>query len=437
MHNIYLKDLIKICKGKLLQGNENTILNNFSKDTRTIKENDVYIAIKGEKLDGNKFYIEALEKKAIGCILEKGFKIDEEILKKYPNAFIFLVDNTLNCLQELAKYKRSLYDIPVIGITGSVGKTSTKDIVASVLSYKFKVLKTEGNYNNEIGLPLTILSLKDENCLVLEMGMSNFGEISILSKIAKPTIAIITNIGTSHIGILKTRENILKAKLEILEGMDNKTLIINNDNDLLHDYYLKNKNNINFITYGIYNESLYKPSNIVNNEMDSSYDIKINNDIYNININVPGSQFVINSLAAIAVGQYFDISIANIKKGIQNFSLTEKRMEIIKVNNFTLINDSYNASLDSMNAALNYLGKLNNTRKIAILGDMLELGEYTEELHRQVGNSVFKNKIDILITIGNNAKYIQDEALMECIVMKYIIIYYKKLKVTKLVTFIY
>jgi len=215
MHDIYVKDIIKKCNGKLIVGNENIILDNFSKDTRTINNNDIYIGIKGEVFDGNNLYKEALENGALGCILDDTTNIDIDYLKKYQDRFIIVVKDTIKCIQTLAIYKRNLYDIPVIGITGSVGKTSTKDIVTSVLSKKYKVLSTIGNYNNHIGVPLTILRLKDEECMVIEMGMNNLGEISKLSEIAKPTVSIITNVGTAHIGNLGSRENILKAKLEI------------------------------------------------------------------------------------------------------------------------------------------------------------------------------------------------------------------------------
>ena len=229
-----VKDILKVTNGKLLAGNENIECENFSKDTRTINEGDIYIGIKGEKFDGSKLWDEALEKGAKAVIVEN-IEIEKDKLQKYADKAIIKVENTLEALYKLAEYKRSLYDIPVIAITGSVGKTSTKDIIANVISTKYKTLKTEGNNNNNIGLPMTILKLKDHEALVVEMGMNHFGEISLLTKIAKPTIAVITNIGTSHIGNLGSRENILKAKLEILEGMDKPILVINNDNDLLHE----------------------------------------------------------------------------------------------------------------------------------------------------------------------------------------------------------
>ena len=222
---LYVKDIIEKCNGQLICGDLSLVLDNFSKDTRTIKKDDIYIGIKGASFDGNKFYNDALDKGAKACILDDISSVD---IEKYKDKTIIKVDNTLKCIQELAKYKRSLLNIPVVAITGSVGKTSTKDMVSSVLSTKYKVLKTEGNNNNDIGMPLTILRYKDEDIIVVEMGMNHFKEISLLTNIAKPTIGIITNIGTAHIGNLGSRENIMKAKLEIVEGL-NGPLIINND----------------------------------------------------------------------------------------------------------------------------------------------------------------------------------------------------------------
>ena len=224
----------------MLFGNEELEVENFSKDTRTIQKGDIYIGIKGEKFDGSNFWNQALDVGAT-AVLISNIQISKEEKEKYKDKTIIQVEDTLEALYEIAKYKRSLYNIPVIAVTGSVGKTSTKDIIASVVSQKYKTLKTEGNNNNNIGLPLTILKLKDHEALVVEMGMNHFGEISLLTNIAKPTLAVITNIGTSHIGNLGSRENILKAKLEILEGMKIPRVIINNYNDLLHKWYEENK----------------------------------------------------------------------------------------------------------------------------------------------------------------------------------------------------
>ena len=404
MKNILVKDIIRVCKGKLICGNEEEICENFSKDTRQINDGDIYLGIKGEKFNGSIFYKEALKNGAKGCILQ-GIEMDKNDINTYKDKFIIIVENVVKAIQELAKYKRSLYDIPVIGITGSVGKTSTKDIIASVMSTRYKVLKTEGNYNNEIGLPLTILKLKDHNALVLEMGMSAFGEISLLTEIAKPTTAVITIIGSSHIGELGSRENILKAKLEILEGLDDKgSLIINNDNDLLNLWNKDNKDNHKHITYGIENESILHAKNIHILENESSFEISVDNKSYEVKVPVSGKHFVYNALAAIAVGLENNIDMQNIIEGISNFSLTKRRMEIIKSDkNITIINDCYNASYESDKAALEYIFSFKANRKIAVLGDVLELGKFSEEMHKKIGEEVINNKIDILITVGKES----------------------------------
>ena len=401
-----VKDILKVTNGKLLAGNENIECENFSKDTRTINEGDIYIGIKGEKFDGSKLWDEALEKGAKAVIVEN-IEIKKDKLQKYADKAIIKVENTLEALYKLAEYKRSLYDIPVIAITGSVGKTSTKDIIANVISTKYKTLKTEGNNNNNIGLPMTILKLKDHEALVVEMGMNHFGEISLLTKIAKPTIAVITNIGTSHIGNLGSRENILKAKLEILEGMDKPILVINNDNDLLHDWYEKNKEKIEIHTVGIENQSEINAKEIKLKEESSEFTAKTKQEEIKVNVPVGGTHFVYNSLCAIAIGKLLDISTENIIKGISTFELTKKRMDIKKLDNGAIIiNDSYNASYESMKASIEFLAKHTGERKIAVLGDMFELGEYTKELHEKVGKEIVKNKIDVLICSGENSKYI-------------------------------
>ena len=384
-------------------------ITNFTNDTRKIKENGCYLGIKGENNDGNLFYMEAFNKGAKVVILDN-YVINDTDLKYLEdnNKSIIVVKDTVKALGELAKYKRSTFNSDVVAITGSAGKTSTKDIVYSVLKRQFRAYKTCGNKNNHIGLPLTILSMdEDSEILVLEMGMNHFGEISYLTNIAKPNVAIITNIGTAHIGNLGSRENILKAKLEILEGIaKDGYLIINNDNELLHDWYLKNKNNFNIITIGIDEESDYMATDIKTGDNASTFKV-LNKDYL---VPVSGEHFVYNALMGIAVGNLYHEDYQDIYEGIKDFELSSNRMNIInRESNITIIDDSYNANYDSMSYAIKYLASLGG-RRIAVLGSMFELGNYTEELHRKIGKLVVEEGIDILVTVGLEANYIYEEA---------------------------
>ena len=412
-----IKDILEATKGKLIKGEENAEIKEFCKDTRIIKKGDTYIGIKGENFDGNTLWQKAFEAGAETVIVE-GIDFSKEKLEQYQNKNIIEVKDTIQALADIATYKRTSCkkDFQVVGVTGSVGKTSTKDIIANVVAQKYSTLKTQGNNNNNIGLPFTIFKLENQEAAVIEMGMNHFGEISKLTKIAKPTISVITNIGTSHIGNLGSRENILKAKLEILEGMDKKILVINNDNDLLHKYYLENVENkdIEIHTYGIENDSDVMAENIILNVNDSEFICNIKGEKFKIKVPVGGIHFVYNAICAATVGTLLGLNQEQIKNGIETFELTKKRMDITELKNgVTIINDSYNASFESMQASLKYLNGLNSKRKIAVLGDMFELGEFSEELHEKVGKEVVKNKIDILICCGKNAKYIVENAEKE------------------------
>ena len=410
MRNLRLKNIIEVTKGELILGDPNYTCQNFSKDTRTIQKGDTYIAIKGENFDGNLFWKQALEKGA-DCVIVSDISYQKEELEKLKNKNIVKVADTLQALYEMAKLKRSFYEIPVVAITGSVGKTSTKDMVANVLAQEYKTLKTIGNNNNNIGLPFTILRLKDEEAMVLEMGMNHLGEIRLLTQIAKPNICIITNIGTSHIGNLGSRENILKAKLEILQGAENPTVIINQDNDLLQQWEKQNKDCFKMITYGIQQPSNTNAKDIKLCEDSSEFSCNIYKEDVKIKVPVGGEHFILNSLCAISVAKALNIETKKIVKGIKEFELTKKRMDITTLENgIKIINDAYNASFESMQASLKYLAKLKENRKIAVLGDMLELGQYSKQLHEKVGEEVYKNKIDILISCGKEAKYIIQKA---------------------------
>ena len=391
---IYVRDIINICNGKLFCGDRDLECVNFCKDTREINKGDVYVGIKGDTFNGNNFYKEAIDKGASICILDSDTEIDRE----YLDNTIVLVDDTIKCIQELAKYKRSLYDIPVIAVTGSVGKTSVKDIIYSVLSSKYKVLSTKGNLNNHIGVPLTILGLKNEEVLIVEMGMNHFGELSTLSKIANPTLGVITNIGTAHIGNLGSRENILKAKLEILDGMNNGCLVINNDNDMLRTVKYDN-----LITIGIDNDSDYMAYDITENAFSSEFYV---NNKY-IELPVGSRAFIYNALFAFAVGIKLGMTVDEVSDALKEFKLSPHRLELIKTSKFNIIDDTYNASLDSVKNSLELLSKVDG-RKVFIFADILELDEYGKDIHTDVGNIVINNNIDVLVCVGNLSKYTYD-----------------------------
>lgn len=426
-HIIRIKDILEVTQGTLIIGNENEECKEFTKDTREIKGNETYIGLVGEKINGGIYYEEAFKNGASTVIIEN-IQITQEQKEKYRGKNIIVVEDTLKALREIAILKRNLYNdkIKVVAITGSVGKTSTKDMIASVLKEKYKTLKTEGNYNNHIGVPLTILKLKEEHeVAVVEMGMNHLREISNLTNIGKPNLCVITNIGTSHIGNLGSRENILKAKLEILEGNEEKEIIVNNDNDLLHKFYDEKNNEINIITYGIENESKIYATNIIKKEESSKFICHIENEEFEVEVPVAGIHFIQNSLAAAAVGKKLGLTNEQIKKGIETFELTKKRMDIENLKNgVKIINDSYNASFESMKGSLENLAQYKN-RKIAVLGDMFELGEYSKQLHENVGIEVYKNNIDILICAGENARYITNKA-KEAGMLKENIYYFKE-----------
>ena len=410
MKEIKIQDVLGLIEGKILCGDANSVIRNASNDTRTLEKGETYFALVGEKANGAIYCKNAIEKGATVCVIQDYEFTKEELEEFGKKATIVKVANAEDALVKIAAYKRNLYDIEVVGITGSVGKTSTKDVVAHVLEQKFKVQKTKGNQNNRIGLPLTIMGLDDHDVLVTEMGMNHLGEIEELSKIARPTLSLITNVGTSHIGYLGSRENILKAKLEILEGMKEPKIIINNDNDLLNKW-AKEEKNVEKITYGIKEPSDYVAENVVMKEDGNTFDVTINQKNYKFETKKAGEPFVLNSLAAIAVGNYYGIEIEKIQKAIKEVEITKNRMDIENTDDYCIIKDFYNASFESIKPSLEYLAGLNGGNKIAVLGDIKEVGDFSQEIHTNVGTEVAKNKIDYLITVGKEAKYIAEGAM--------------------------
>ena len=392
-------EIVEATRGILVSGNKDDEINFFSQDSRQMTNGGMYIPLKGERFDGHNFIESAFQIGAQAIISEKDVNYEDKIVIK--------VKDTHQALKDMASYLRNHRPVKVVGVTGSVGKTSTRDMVYSVVKQKYKTLKTEGNYNNEIGLPLTILRYHDEEVLVLEMGMNHLQEMSRLSMIARPDIACITNVGTAHIGELGSRENILKAKLEIIDGMkEGSTLIINQDNDMLQTVELPH---FNVVRVGKGKKASIQASHIVLEETKSSFEVEYQGKKEIIEVPVQGEHNISNALIAIAVGIELNISLEDIKKGIQEFKLTKNRMDILEKNHKTVIDGTYNASVDSMKSSIDVLANYKK-RKVAILADMLELGDYSQQLHEEVGSYVASKGIDILVCVGKEAKYIYQKA---------------------------
>jgi UDP-N-acetylmuramoyl-tripeptide--D-alanyl-D-alanine ligase len=394
-----LDEILEAVQGGLYLDGRNYAYNSITTDTRQLEYGSLFIALRGENFNGNKFVEEAANSGACICIVDEILFDSNDIVKSVT---VIKVENTKEALKNLAKCYRSKLSLKVIGITGSTGKTSTKDLVAAVLSSKFKVFKTKGNFNNEIGLPLMIFNLDESyEVAVLEMGMSNLGEINALADIARPDIGIITNIGISHIENLKTRENILKAKMEIANFFNkHNTLIINGDNDLLEPI---KDTNYKIIKIGTQKEFDYSAMNIILNEENIKFEVKEPENVdgeFSVDVPVPGHHNVLNSLLAVACGRCLGLDHEEISNGIKTLEATSRRLDIIKKDNITIVDDCYNASPDSMKAALDVVTNMKGKRKIAVLGTMKELGEDAVVYHKEVGAYAAEKHIDFLITVG-------------------------------------
>ncbi|SFK90659.1 UDP-N-acetylmuramoyl-tripeptide--D-alanyl-D-alanine ligase [Paenibacillus sp. 1_12] len=410
--------IAEMCKG-IAQSDVNITdlqISGISKDTRSIQAGNLYVPLIGEAFDGHQFVEDAIAKGAVASLWQN----DHE----HPPAGIPLifVDDTLIALQTLAKSYLSQLNVRIVGITGSNGKTTTKDMTAAVLATTYKVHKTIGNYNNHIGLPFTLLQLEeDTEIVVLEMGMSGRGEIRFLSELAEPEIAIITNVGEAHLLQLGTREEIARAKTEIVAGLQKGgTLIYNGDNPLIQavlpewEQHHEGEQGLGFntVTFGARQENDFTPAEVRMDAAGTHFQLSgLDIEFY---IPVLGSHNVINALAAIAVGMYFDISHPIIAEGLQASVMTGMRIELTKTPmGLTVLNDAYNASPSSMKAALHLLEELQGYhRKIIVLGDMLELGEREVEFHREIGQMLDPNKIDRIYTYGKLSKHIAEQAAL-------------------------
>lgn len=398
MEKLHAEKISAWMNGKLM-GNPKASADKASTDTRTLEKGNLFFAIRGERFDGHQFIHTAIEKGASVVVSEKSIQAP-------PGCAVILVEDTVKALGDMARNYLKTYRIPVVGITGSVGKTTTKDMIAQILSTQYRVHKTMGNFNNHIGLPLSVLKLtRDHTAAVFEMGMSGMGEIEYLSRIIQPDIGVVTNIGISHIEKLGSRQNILRAKLEICKGMEKDgKLVLNGDDELLSG--LEGLLPMPVIFYGINdNISLHAFGIESMGEAGVKFTVALRDEDVEVQIRVPGIHNVSNALAAIACGLELGITNENIQKGLAAYSQEKMRLNVRQFNGIKVIDDAYNAAPASVTAALSVLHELSGgQRSIAVLGDMLELGAYARDAHQQTGAMVAQQHIHYLVAIGELAQ---------------------------------
>lgn len=404
MKNLTLAHIAEACHGTYVGTEEkkNQEVSSIFTDSRKAEEGGLFVPIKGARADAHDFIEDVMEKGALVTLSEK--ELGE---KPYP---YILVKSSLQAVKDIAEYYLEQLAIPVVGITGSVGKTSTKEMIAAVLSQKYCTLKTQGNFNNELGLPLTVFRLRDEHEMaVLEMGISDFGEMHRLAKIARPDTCVITNIGLCHLEFLKSRDGILKAKTEIFDFLKPEGhVILNGDDDKL--VTVDEVKGIKPVFFGIENHSgiwadAIKPEGLKG----ISCCIHTEKGSFSVLIPIPGHHMVYNALAGTAVGLTYGLSLEEIKAGIESLQPVSGRFHIIETGKYTVVDDCYNANPVSMKASLDVLTDAMG-RKVAILGDMGELGENEVEMHREVGVYAASRNLDLLICVGELSQYMAEAA---------------------------
>ncbi len=372
-------------------------------DTRKVDPHDLFISLVGEKFDGHDFIEQAMAKGASGIITSR---LDIVIP---PNMTVILVNDTLQALQKLAWFHRKRFNIPIVAITGSNGKTTTKDMVAAVLGSKLNVLKTAGNFNNEIGLPLTLLQLTaDHEVAVVEMGMRGRGQIKELANIALPTIAVITNVSETHIELLGSIENIAAAKAELLEDIPERGLTILNADD--HHVKAMEKQVVSRLTLFGLEQGNLRAEEIQTDVQGMNFKCCVNQERILLSIPTVGKHNVYNALAAIAVGLEMGLNFDEIRLGLSQFNASPMRLHIQQMGDYMVINDAYNASPMSMLAAIDTLVQVATKRRVVVLGDMLELGDIGIEAHRQIGEKLIQCNVEVVVTVGELARHIAKAA---------------------------
>lgn len=398
MKNFTLEEIASACGGKYVgdKALSQSTITSAERDSRQIKEGSLFLAIKGERVDGHDFIEKCYDAGAICALCETA--------PKNPTKPYILVDSTLEAVKLIAKEYRNKFDIPVVGISGSVGKTSTKEMLYAVLSQKYKTHKTQGNLNNELGVPLTLLSMpEDAECAVIEMGISDFGEMSRLSKMVQPTICVLTIIGECHLENLGDRDGVLKAKTEMFEfASENADYILNGDDDKL--FSVDNVRGKKPIFFGFATDNEYHAEDIENNG-EGGIDCTLCFDNTRLPVTIPaiGSYMVSNALAAVAAGRLLGLSDEQLIAGVQSYKTVGSRANVINTGKIRIIDDCYNANPTSVKASLDTLMNFNG-RKVAILGDMKELGANELAFHKETGNYAKQKGVDLVIAIGLLAK---------------------------------
>lgn len=397
MEKLKLSEIAKACCGTF---NRECEISGICIDTRKITKGCLFICIKGERFDAHQFAQQALDNGAAAVMIHSNME---------PDGCYVKVENTSQALLTLGGYYRSKFDIPVVALTGSVGKTTTKEFTYLVVNSKYNAVKTLGNLNNEIGLPQMLFQIDSKTeAAVIEMGMNHFGEISRLANAAKPTVGLITNIGVSHIENLGSRQGILTAKLELLQGLKKGApLVLNGDNDLLSTV---KSDDYNVVFYGIENQCDFTASDISEESGSTSFAVNYFGKVQKITIPTIGIHNVYNALAAFAVGYFLNIEPDRAANALSKYAPEGMRQKCINIAGIISIEDCYNASPDSMSAALKTLANTKAEKKIAVLADMLELGDYSRQAHIDVGKMAAENSIDILLTFGEMGRYISDSA---------------------------